>query len=381
MSFKIATLEDNLSDFLNPMMPSLINYTMVPDNTQKSGVKVLPLPLGYDPTNKPEYELNQVSKVFKTTGAPHITSPAYTDVIPDIKKAGQPNTTAVKVLDAQTLQSTVKGFEELINRFNKEFGFLDDILTGALRAALYLPDVNSRTAILTASKNYIAKFRTDYNLFNKNLAKAKFNASKAFGIEIETRIQKEEVLALKNPAISLEWAITFKNIWNKVLKPAVAVAGVVAGTVLSGGTLAAGLIAAGAGVAAGFASNPNQNIGQALSNISTGNLDIGMPNFAGIPMAESIMNTVTGIKTDISGNPILNTLSGAVGTLAKNVLNKSDVSVSVSGDGYNLNYSKEQGQDATWNAAAGNTPTIGLMGINPIWLIAGGLGLFLILKK
>lgn len=364
--FKIATLENNLSSL----------------GVDASGY------IGYNP-NDPNYG-------------------KFTPVNPFLPQQ-------VKILSGKTIPDVVKSFEILLGDFKKEFGFMDDILAVSLRACLQVPDVESRNKILNASKNYVRIFTNIYRSGNgsqQDTAKAKFEAVKAYGMELEETLGNE-ILYSKNVALSG----FFKDVWNKVLKPAVCVAGTIAAGVLTAGssTIIQGLVGAGVGVATSFIKNPNQNIGQALnsalpgalSTVTQGTLDSYAKNFNpfkygtsinGMKRAQEefksgadsliasfnsspIAQAVVGTVGAIASNPDVKSIGTAVTDFAKNTLKNANVSASISGEGYALDYNKQPGQDAMWSASAGNTATVGLLGINPIWLIAGGLGLFLILKK
>lgn len=354
MSFKIATLENNLSSL----------------GVDASGF------IGYNP-NDPNYG-------------------KFTPVNPFLP--GQ-----VKILSGKTIPDTVKSFEILLSDFKKEFGFMDDILAVSLRACLQLQDVESRNKILNAAKNYVKIFtniRHTTSGSERDTAKAKFEAVKAYGLELENSLNNETLFTKGN------LSGFFSDVWNKVIKPAVCVAGTVAAGVLTGGSsvIVQGLVSAGVGVATSFIQNPKQNIGQALNSALPGAINTAfLPKFdpfkygktpsamikardefksfiSGIT-SSPIAEAVVGATTSIASNPSLTSIASAVADVAKNTLKNANVSASISGEGYALDYNKQAGQDAMWSASAGNTPTVGLLGINPIWLIAGGLGLILILKK
>src|SRR3989339_1083948 len=91
----------------------------------------------------------------------------------------------IKILSGKTVPDVVKSFEILLSDFKKEFGFMDDILAVSLRACLMVPDVETRNKILTASKNYVRIFTNIRRDTNGNTAKAKFEAVKAYGMELE----------------------------------------------------------------------------------------------------------------------------------------------------------------------------------------------------
>jgi len=301
----------------------------------------------------------------------------------------------VKILSGKTFPGVVKSFEVLLNDFKKEFGFLDEVLAALLKGTLKIDNEVERVRALNVAKNYVRNFGLIYRSSNGNTAKAKLNAIVKLWDECEELTEKNYPDALKG----LSWKFTWKNLWKDVVKPVAAVGAVVAGTVLSGGTLLAGLGVAGAGAVSSLIKNPNQNIGQAIAATlpAAASQIPGIPIFQGFnpfaftptlpdlannPLAAAVVNTVNSVKTTIKNNPNLASVAGVAGALATGILKNSDVDISIKRDGLNLNYSKDAGKKATYSAGITNDPGTSLfMNINPIWLIAGGLGLFLILKK
>ena len=301
----------------------------------------------------------------------------------------------IKILSGKTVPDVVKSFEILLSDFIKEFGFMDDILAVSLRACLMVPDVETRNRIFT-------NIRRTSNGSEKGTAQAKFEAVKAYGMELENHFTNEVLYTKTNTLSGF-----FGDLWNKVLKPAVCVAGTVAAATLTAGSslVVQGLVGAGVGVATSFIKNPNQNIGQALNSALPGAVaNISVPKFepfkygtspsglkqaqqefqsliAGLnssPVGQAVVGTVSSIASAPGGKDLISTVTD----FAKNTLSHVSGNVTYDADGVQINLSKEAGGAVKYSAGVTNDPTQAFfMNINPLYLIAGGLGLYLILKK
>ena len=267
------------------------------------------------------------------------------------------------------------------------------------------PDLETRNKILTASKNYVRIFtniRRTSNGSEKGTAQAKFEAVKAYGMELENHFTNEVLYTKTNTLSGF-----FGDLWNKVLKPAVCVAGTVAAATLTAGSslVVQGLVGAGVGVATSFIKNPNQNIGQALNSALPGAVaNISVPKFepfkygtspSGLKQAQQeFQSLIAGLNSSPIGQAVVGTvgaiasapggkdLISSVTDFAKNTFKNVSGNVSYNSDGVQINLSKEQGGELKYYGGVTNDPGQALfLGINPIWLLAGGLGLFLILKK